>query len=225
MYENYRIGYFRIRISLGTFEKNKHLDLYIVSESEKSDERYISATKLIELRNKQDKPLLILIPSNSRTAAEDSYGNATFKEISLEGIENELVNTLIDEIPDDIYDLVSSDIIDYLNPSHSNIIDYLIAVSEDGYSSQSIGKNLFHLSLIPDDILLNHKEKVRSRLNFNRESVELLSAFNKPLYDRIADLRLENDSIQKDIVDFLKKEKDAKSAQDICESINDGYRN
>lgn len=205
--------------------EHKHLDLHIVSEDEKTDARYISATKLIELRNKQDKPLLILIPSNSRTAAEDSYGNATFKEISLEGIENELVDTLIDEIPDDIYDVISTDIIGYLDPSNSEIIDYLIAVAEDKYNADSIGNYLFHLSLIPDDILLNQKEKIRSRLNFNRESVELLSAFNKPLYDRIADLRLENDSIQKDIVDFLKKEKDAKNAQDICESINASYSN
>ena len=114
--------------------EHKHLDLHIVSEDEKTDARYISATKLIELRNKQDKPLLILIPSNSRTAAEDSYGNATFKEISLEGIENELVDTLIDEIPDDIYDVISTDIIGYLDPSNSEIIDYLIAVAEDKYN-------------------------------------------------------------------------------------------
>tara|TARA_R110002124_G_scaffold251205_5_gene416446 strand:+ start:17588 stop:23008 length:5421 start_codon:yes stop_codon:yes gene_type:complete len=206
-------------------DEHKHLDLFIVSEVEKSDDRYISATKLIELRNKQDKPLFILIPSNSRTAAEDSYGNATFKEISLEGIEFELVASLRNEIPDDIYELISTDIIDYLDPINSEIIDYLIAISEDKYEIDSIGNNLFHLSLIPDNILLSQKEKIRSRLNFNRESVALLSAFNKPLYDRIADLRLENDSIQKDIVDFLKKEKDAKNAQDICESINDGYSN
>lgn len=206
-------------------DEHKHLDLFIVSEDEITDNKYISATKLIELRNKQDKPLLILIPSNSRTAAEDSYGNATFKEISLEGIENELVDKLIDEIPDDIYDVISSDIIEYLDPTNSEIIDYLIAVAGDKYEVDSIGNSLFHLSLIPDNILLNHKEKIRSRLNFNRESVELLSAFNKPLYDRIADLRLENDSIQKDIVDFLKKEKDVKNAQDICASINIGYGN
>ncbi len=206
-------------------KEHLHLDLHIVSENEKSDTRYISATKLIELRNKQDKPLLILIPSNSRTAAEDSYGNATFKEISLEGIESELVDTLTSEIPDDIYDVISTDIIGYLDPSNSEIIDYLIAIAEDKYNGESIGNNLFHLSLIPDEILLDQKEKIRSRLNFNRESVELLSAFNKPLYDRIADLRLENDSIQKDIVDFLKKEKEAKNAQDICETIKASYSN
>ena len=200
-------------------EYHKHLDIYIVSESDKSDLRYISATKLIELRNKQDKPLLILIPSNSRTAAEDSYGNATFKEISLEGIQAKLVQSLLNQIPEEYSDTIINDIINYLNPSDADIIDYLIALDEDGYDDESIGNKIFHLSLIPDKILLSEKEKIRSRLNFNRESVELIGAFNKPLYDRISDLKLKNDSIQKDIVDFLKKENEVKNAQELCEAI------
>ncbi|MDF0714566.1 ATP-binding protein [Muricauda sp. 334s03] len=205
------------------FEKHSHLDMYIVSEAENTSRKFISATKLIELRNKQDKPLLILIPSNSRTAAEDSYGNATFKEISLEGMEEELVNTLIEQVPDDVYDMVVNDIINYLNPSNTEVIDYLIAIDQEGYEASAIGNCICNLCLIPDEVLTKHVEKIRSRLNFNRESVELLSAFNKPLYDRIAELRLENDSIQKDIVNFLKTEKGARNAQEICNAIKNGY--
>ena len=70
-----------------------NIDVYIVNEIEEQD-CFISATKLIELRNNQSKPLLILIPANNRTAAEDSYGNATFKEIALDNIENELLKEL-----------------------------------------------------------------------------------------------------------------------------------
>ena len=201
-----------------------HLDIYIISESNTGD-RYISATKLIELRNKQNNPLLILIPSGSRTAAEDSYGNATFKEISLNGIEQKLAQSLIDEIPDEIADHIINDVINYLNPSDKEIIDYLIALEEARYAEKAVGNQLHHLSLIPDEILLGKKEKIRSRLNFNRENVELLSAFNKPLYDRISDLKLENDSVQKDIVDFLKNENDVKSSAEICESIHQKYQN
>lgn len=200
-----------------------HLDIYIISEGNTGD-RYISATKLIELRNKQNKPLLILIPSSSRTAAEDSYGNATFKEISLSGIEQKLVQSLIDEIPDKIADNIINDVINYLNPSNKEIIDYLIALEELSYDEKEVGNQLHHLSLIPDEILMDKKEKIRSRLNFNRENVELISAFNKPLYDRISDLNLENDSVQKDIVDFLKIEKDVKSSIEICQSIYQQYK-
>src|SRR6218665_861713 len=79
-------------------EKYPSINTFIVSE-ENTGKHYISATKLIEFRNQQEKPLLVLIPSNSRTAAEDSYGNATFKEISLEGIEIKLKEKLIAKIP------------------------------------------------------------------------------------------------------------------------------
>ena len=56
----------------------KNLDTFVINERD-ANTPYISATKLIEYRNQQRKPLLVLIPSNNRTAAEDSYGNATFK--------------------------------------------------------------------------------------------------------------------------------------------------
>src|SRR5690606_15045237 len=79
--------------------KYSNINTFIVSDDSAPDERFITATKLIELRNKQSAPLLVLIPSNSRTSAEDSYGNATFKEISLEGIEAKLKDVLLNNIP------------------------------------------------------------------------------------------------------------------------------
>jgi len=76
-------------------EKYPKIDTYIIKNEPDDNHKYISPTKLIEYRNKQKAPLLVLIPSNSRTAAEDSYGNATFKEISLDGIEERLKKSLI----------------------------------------------------------------------------------------------------------------------------------
>lgn len=205
--------------------KYEHIDIYIVSEIVTADEKYISATRLIELRNKQDAPLLILIPSNSRTAAEDSYGNATFKEIALDSIESRLTKNLVNQIPERFNNIVKNDILNFLKPNNAAIIDYLLSLSEAGFTEKSIGEKLYFLSLIPDADLMNQEEKIRSRLNFNRESVALLCAFNKPLYDRISELNLENDSIQKEIVDFLKEEKSAKSEKEICEIIATKYPN
>ncbi|MEE1346637.1 MAG: hypothetical protein U0K36_01990, partial [Bacteroidales bacterium] len=48
-------------------------DIFIVSD-ELSGPDVIGASKLIELRNDASRPLVALIPANSRTAAEDSYG-------------------------------------------------------------------------------------------------------------------------------------------------------
>ena len=46
----------------------KNLDTFVINERD-ANTPYISATKLIEYRNQQRKPLLVLIPSNNRTAA------------------------------------------------------------------------------------------------------------------------------------------------------------
>lgn len=205
--------------------KYPNLEVYIIADDQSSD-RYISATKLIELRNKQENPLLVLIPSNSRTAAEDSYGNATFKEISLEGIEFRLKAKLLSEIPADFKKNIE-DILHYLSSENiglSNVIIYLIALNESGFTKENIGNFLYHLQLIPDASLLNEANKTRSKLNFNLLSTNLLTSFNKPLYDRIAELPLEPNTLQKQIVDFVKTEKDAKTADQICKTIYEKYK-
>lgn len=210
-----------------TLTANYHnLDVFIVSDKEVG-KKYISATKLIELRNKQEKALLVLIPSASRTAAEDSYGNATFKEITLDGIEEKLEEQLLSSISAPFNKDVK-DILTYLRDqdiSLFNKINYLIDLTENGITPKNIGNYVFHLNLIPDEFLLQDKDKMRTRINFNLKSIDLLSSFNKPLYDRISGLPLKNNSIQKDIVDFVKGEAEARSAETICKTIFNSYHN
>jgi len=209
-------------------EKHPSIDTFIVSENINSSHKYISATKLVEYRNKQNAPLLVLIPSNSRTAAEDSYGNATFKEISLEGIEHKLKLELKSRIPDEYAFLIKNEILKYLEFTSIgtvSIIKYLLALEENGYSKEAIGNNLYLLNLLPDEKLVLDAEKIRSRLNFNLESTLLLSSFNKPLYDRIAELPLEPNTLQKDLVSFIKKENEARNIDEICRLINESYPN
>jgi DNA phosphorothioation-dependent restriction protein DptH len=205
-------------------EKYPGINTFIVSEEDKG-ECFISATKLIEFRNQQEKPLLVLIPSNSRTAAEDSYGNATFKEISLDGIEFKLKEKLIAKIPVDKKRVINS-IFNYLGINEletSKVIDYLIAIEESNYNSQTVGRNLFLLDLLPDEMLLEQEDLIRSRLNFNQTSIRLLSSFNRPLYDRINELPIEQDTLQKGFTDFFRKEKEAKSPERICQLIASSY--
>ncbi|WP_228780256.1 methylation-associated defense system ATP-binding protein MAD8 [Aquiflexum lacus] len=209
-------------------EKYNNINTYIVSDDSATDEKFITATKLIEFRNKQDAPLLVLIPSNSRTSAEDSYGNATFKEISLEGIEQRLKEQLIRNIPSEYVTILKNEIFGNLNLNQIetvNVIDYLLSLEEKGYSMEAIGNQLYLLELIPDSALLSNKDKIRSRLNFNSKSIELLSSFNKPLYDRIAELPLEPNTLQKELVTFVKTENNARNLSEICNLIHRNYPN
>ena len=95
-----------------------NIDVFIINEMEE-EECYISATKLIEFRNNQQRPLLILIPANNRTAAEDSYGNATFKEIALDNIEQELLKNLISKIPSEFRAVIKA-FDDIVKPAKKN---------------------------------------------------------------------------------------------------------
>ncbi|WP_349833197.1 hypothetical protein, partial [Bacteroides fragilis] len=79
---------------------NKDLSVFILSEEEKGEES-IHATKLIELGNDPTKAVLILVPTNSRTSAEDSYGDATFQNLSASDLQDSFIRKLIDEIPEE----------------------------------------------------------------------------------------------------------------------------
>lgn len=208
--------------------KYAQIDTYIVDEIQSSSDKYISATKLIELRNRQDKPLMVLIPSNSRTAAEDSYGNATFKEISLDGIDVKLKDKLLSALPDEFKKVIQDDILNYLKYENINlscIINYLVALDTEGLNKKNIGDFIFYLNLIPDSDLIDKVNKTRSRLNFNLISTKLLSAFNKPLHERISELPLETNTLQKQLVDCIKSEKSVKTADSLCQAIFEKYPN
>ena len=98
------------------------LDIYILSETEEGC-RYISATKLIELRNDLSRSILVLIPVNVSTAAEDSYGN-TFQELSVSHLSDVLLSDLIKEAATSSFADVILQIIAYACNNASNKSDY-----------------------------------------------------------------------------------------------------
>ena len=80
---------------------------------------YISSTKLIELRNPLPDgslrpPLLVFLPSNLQTNAEDSFNVASFEEISLADVYQQLVQKLIQQVPTPLQGYVR-EILKYLN--------------------------------------------------------------------------------------------------------------
>jgi len=194
-----------------------NLDTYIVDETLQGD-CYISATKLIELRNQQKKPLLILVPSNSRTAAEDSYGNATFKEISLDSIEPVLVKKLKEKLPIEVSAFVNT-ITNYVNPTQSNLLSYLLAVEEEFFTKESIGRNLFHLGLFPDLKLIADENLIRSRLNLNTTSCNILTSFNKSVYERVDELQIKKGTFQKDFIQLFRNGHNITSLNGLVETV------
>ena len=120
---------------------NKDLSVFILSEEEKGEE-FIHATKLIELRNDPTKAVLILVPTNSRTSAEDSYGDATFQNLSASDLQDSFILKLIDEIPEEkkyswaqIFELLRDEVHAYKN----DVISYILYLELNQFSDEALG--------------------------------------------------------------------------------------
>ena len=80
-------------------------NIFILSHTHTRESNHrITSTKLVELRNPQAdgelrSPLLIFIPTSLRTSAEDSFGVATFEELSFVNIYGELIEQLLQRVP------------------------------------------------------------------------------------------------------------------------------
>ena len=205
-------------------ERHPHIQAYQLSDKADGKDQ-ISPTKLIELRNQEDAPLLILVPANSRTAAEDSYGNATFKDITPDGLEDILCSQLENGIPDSSRSVLK-EILFFLDSSGIRTVDktrLLLAWKELNYEVDQLGNLLFHLGLIPDGAIHKEFSKIRSRLNFNIQSVRELTAFNRSIFERVRGLPLEKDSVQEDVVKLLRKHSDIRDTTTLVTKIADEY--
>ncbi|MDP1843284.1 MAG: hypothetical protein Q8K64_07665 [Sediminibacterium sp.] len=194
------------------------IDSFILSDNDEGTD-FVSPTKLVELRNIEAKPLLVVIPATSRTAAEDSFGNATFKDISLQGIDADLLTLLLLKAPPTTKSLIEN-VFNYLGSiSLSDRIQFLLGIEEANWEKIAVGENLNHLGLIPDAILSTEDAKIRARLNFNNISTQKLSDFNRTIFERIKELPLERNSIQKDIVSFFKSSGNILSRKELVTKI------
>ncbi len=207
-------------------EEFPEIQVFILSENA-NDTVSITATKLIELRNELAAPLLILIPSNSKTSTEDSYGNATFKNLDISQLNKKLLRVLITETPTASRSSLT-EIFEYLKIQKIEPIQYiyfLLAIERDFYSTESIGNALYYLELIPDSKLVKEFAQIRQRLMFNLKCIEILGDFSRTISDRIAELPIEPKTIQTQIAQFFKAETDLKSKTGICWKLAESYPN
>lgn len=202
---------------------NQDLLLYILSDTLKGED-YIHATKLIELRNNPEKPLLILIPVNSSTSAEDSYGDATFQNLSIAELVDCFFHRLEEDIPSDKrYIWNELEQLFKYRVSIDIAIYYLLFVNLNHYDDESWGKGLYLAGMIPDSNLVS-SGKIRRRLSINIDKcAEVLCDFSLTLADRVAKLPLLPNTLQKEILSFLNKEKELKDNVDVCGKINSDY--
>lgn len=126
------------------------LKVVVLTDGGFSADYAITATKLIELRNMGQDPILVLIPSALQTPAEDSYGNATFKELSIAGIDDRILSKLNAETPEDVA-VLAKEVVDFAQEATKiDRISYLLALRHRGWDRIGVGEEMNWIGLIPE---------------------------------------------------------------------------
>ena len=163
----------------------------------------VTATKLIELRNMGREAILVLIPSALQTPAEDSYGNATFKDLSIDKIDDRILSKINSEMPKEIGGLVK-EVCEFSHEASTiDHVNYLLALRQRGWDTMAVGEELNWIGLIPDPAVPADAAKWRTRLYYNRMCSGIISDFSSLVPDRVAKLPIRPDSNQAAIVGFL----------------------
>src|SRR5262245_54053136 len=157
-----------------------------------------TATKLIELRNVLEKPLLVFIPPGLRTAAEDSLDIATFTELSLAALAQDLVDALLLRVSDDLRKEIVT-MVGHLRESNrirntDEEVDYLLTVLKNGGTPESAGAAIYVFGLLPDFKLFSRGELL-FWLSRNLKARETL-ADGHPLQTAVLRLPLKPNTVQ-----------------------------
>lgn len=176
-------------------------NVFILAGHEDEGRPYrISSTKLVELRNPDAEgglrePLLVFLPASLRTSAEDSFGVATFEELSFAGLYADLLGALLDRLPStlvghvrQLFGLLSDE--DWPFASDVARVRYLLTALENGIDGETLGASLYELTLIPDFKLFADPGMLIARARRNLGSVRNLMSSHKSVRGRIADLGL-----------------------------------
>jgi DNA phosphorothioation-dependent restriction protein DptH len=162
----------------------------------------VSSTKLVELRNPhadgtQRQPLLVFVPSEVRASAEDSFGVATFEEVSVTGLYETLIQRLVSELPPALRGPIQESLRRLRDSEHPwtfadalSTTRFLLTAKVNGNDAEALGASLYEVGLVPDFEWLAQPEKAPQRLVRNRECVEKLTWSARSERGRVGELGL-----------------------------------
>jgi DNA phosphorothioation-dependent restriction protein DptH len=162
----------------------------------------VSSTKLVELRNPLPNeqlrpPLLVFVPNDLRASAEDSFGVATFEEVSIDGAYAELNAQLVAQVPANLRVAVEACLGElrrgegrWRYADDAAVARYLLTCQVNDFDQDAMGAALCELALVPDFGLYQQAERAPARVARNRECVERITWSTKTERVRALELGL-----------------------------------
>lgn len=198
---------------------------YILTEDpELTGHEYITPTKLIELRNDLTISILVLIPVNSSTSAEDSYGNATFRELSVAKFDDLLYKKLCDRLSNNQTVKQALSYADKsLDVSLQDKIRYLLYVMLNNGTDEASGNGLYLLHLIPDSSIASKKDYIPQLLAKNDDCATVMADYSIAMADRISALPVKAGTMQAEVAKFMRTNNSLISRKEMCEKILNDY--
>ena len=175
----------------------------------------VTSTKLVELRNPDAngelrQPLLVFIPTSLRTSAEDSFGVATFEDLTFTAIYTELLDALLDRLPAtlvgpvrDVFGSLSEE--EWLFADAISRVRYLLTALENGIDGETLGASLYELTLIPDFKLFADLGRVNGKIRRNMSCVRNLMSSYKSVRGRVGDLGLSDKALEARLSTYFEK--------------------
>lgn len=175
----------------------------------------VSSTKLVELRNPHAdgslrQPLLVFVPSEVRASAEDSFGVATFEEVSITGLYEILITRLVEEIPPTLRGAVQESLrrlreteTPWVFADALSTVRFLLTAKVNGNDAEALGASLYEIGLVPDFEWLAEPEKAPARIVRNRDCVEKLTWSSRSERGRVGELGLAKRAFKNLLGNFL----------------------
>lgn len=177
----------------------------------------VTSTKLVELRNPLPNdelrpPLLVFVPNDLRASAEDSFGVATFEELSLTGAYSDLIEQTLAQFPSNLRGSMEA-ILGELRRQDSrwryaddaSIARFLLAAKVNDFDPESIGAALYELALVPDFELLQQPDRAAARVARNRSCVEKITWSTRTDRSRAFELELVDQGFCRQLGEFFSR--------------------
>lgn len=170
---------------------------------------HATAATIIRLRDHAETPVLVFFPPGPRTASEDSLDIATFTELSLASMAQNLSDVLLEQLVEPLRGEVREmlkHLAEIRQARHvDEQVDYLLTVLKNGGTPEAAGGAIFLFGLVPDFGLFTRGST--STLNWisrNRQKCEKLSDLNQSLQKRLRALGLKADTLQQQLFHFFR---------------------
>ena len=186
--------------------------VYVLREdsTDKRDAHSVSSTKIVELRNPLPdgslrSPILIFVPNESRTAAEDSFGVATFEQIDVshayERLKADLLEALSESVRGYAQEVLRAQS-DWTYARPMNAVRFLLTLKLNGGDKDVLGAALYELGLVPDFELVEASH-LQTRLHRNIECMRKLTLSGKSERTRVLELELSDRAFRSKLSAFF----------------------